>query len=242
MITALCLMLSAMMAVTPAPREMLSAEMILIEIAQDGARNKSGSYTAHGQCKRFQYDSFADASQGYMLADYPGVALFMPHDHASVEESGRPVGTCWEMPDVSEGNAFVEVASYDFDNSISRKENQELARAFLQNIQAGDVMQMLATYSSGGRGTHTIMFTRPYDSRLSTLYWVDSNFANTRIDGVKYGFVRAYQSWAFEDVVTWLTKDGNNGATLYRVNDNVVKAELGSSILGMKTQTEAPEN
>lgn len=225
MITTLCMMLSAMLAFTPAPVDMIPAEMILIEVAQDGAMHKSGSYTAHGQCKRFQYDTFAEVAPRYMLSSYPSVELFLPHDHATVEESGRPVGTCWTMPAPSEGNAFVEVARFDYDKELSEEENAENARALLRQVRAGDVFQMLARYSSGGRGTHTIMFTQPFDPRDDTLYWVDSNFANTRIDGVKYGYVRAYQSWPFEEVVGWLVKDWHNGATIYRVSDDVVLRE-----------------
>lgn len=223
--TALCLALSAMLSVTPVsePRDQLTAEMILIEVAQDGARYRSSGLAYKGQCKRFQITSFAEASAEYMLAEFPGVTLYMPEEHASVEESGRTVGTCWEMPDVSTGNAFVEAASFSYDDDISREENEALARAFLHQVRAGDVMQMLGSYNSGGRGTHTVLFTRPYDPRLGELYWVDSNFANTLIDGVRHGYVRAYQSWKFDDVLTWLTKDWHNGATLYRVREDVVR-------------------
>lgn len=222
MITALCLALSAALSFTPTPSDMIPARMILIEVAQHGNMDRSDSYSAHGQCKRFQYDTFAEIAPDYCFADYPDVTLFMPHDHASEEESGRSVGKAWTMPDASEGNAFVEVAQFDYDPTLPKEENQRLAREFLTNIQAGDVMQMLARYNSGGRGTHTIMFTRPYDPRLENLYWADSNFANTRIDGHRYGYVRAYQCWQIEEVVDWLTKDWTNGATLYRVHADLV--------------------
>lgn len=222
MITALCMVMSAMMAFTPAPRDMIPAQMILIEVAQDGDMHKSSSFTAHGQCKRFQFDTFAEVAPAYMLEDYPGVELFLPHDHASVEESGRPVGTCWTMPPASQGNAYAEVARYDYDRSLTKRENEQLARAFLQQVQAGDMLQMLARYSSGGRGTHTVMITRPYDPRLSNIYWADSNFANTRIDGVRYGYVRAYQSWPLEEMVDWLVADWHNGATIYRLHEGIV--------------------
>lgn len=225
MITAICLALSAALAFTPAPVDRVPVEMILIEVAQHGDMHKSSGYYDHGQCKRFQYDTFAEVAPGYMLASHPEAELFLPHDHADKEEFGRAVGTCWTMPAPAEGNAYVEVARFDYDQDLTEKENAELARAFLRNVQAGDMCQMLARYSSGGRGTHTIMFTRPYDPRLSNLYWADSNFANTRIDGVRYGYVRAYQEWPFEEVVGWLVKDWHNGATLYRLNPDIVPRE-----------------
>lgn len=55
---------------------------------------------------------------------------------------------------------------------------------------------MIAVYNSGARGTHTMLISQPYDARDGILYWCDSNFSNTRIDGVRYGYVRARQSWA----------------------------------------------
>lgn len=224
MISALCVLLAAAMAATPSPREALSAEMILREVAQNGVSRRSSSIGYPGQCRRFQADSFAIAAQGYTLADFAGVELYLPLEHAAAADSGRNVGACWYMPEASTGNGFVQVASFDYNRDLGLAENKALALAFLRNVQAGDVMQMLASYNSGGRGTHTILLTRPYDPRLGKLYWVDSNFANTRVDGILYGEVRAYQCWDVEDVVNWLTRQINNGATLYRVSDNVIVA------------------
>ncbi len=226
MISALCVLLSALLGTTPAtpaPRDHVMAKMILIELSEHGAMNPSGSVLLHGQCKRFQIDSFAAASEGYALSLNPGAALYLPTDHADSEVSGRPMGTCWNMPDPSTGNAFSEVARFDFDPSLSDRENLRLAKAFLSNVRAGDLLQMLATYSSGGRGTHTLLFTQPYDPRTGTLYWSDSNFSNKRIDGERYGFVRAYQKWPLDEFAGWLVKDRNNGATLYRLREDVVK-------------------
>lgn len=222
MITLLCLLLSAAMAVTPAPADMLAAEMTLTELSRHGSQARSSSVLDPGQCRRFQVNMFAEASQGYRLAGYPDVTLFMPDEHAPTDVSGRPVGSCWDMPAVEMGNAYEEVARYDYDKDITPQENRQNVLRFLENVRAGDVMQMLATYSNGRRGTHTLMFTRPYDPRLGMLYWADSNFANTRIDGVRYGYVRAYQAFPLEDVITWLAADWNNGATLYRLRGDIV--------------------
>ena len=221
MITALCLLLSAVMATTPMPSEALTARMILVEVAQHGEGHPSARRTDAGQCKRFQINSFAEASVGYMLPGFPEQILYLPSEHADPDVSGRPVGTCWDMPAVETGNAFVEVARFDYDSSLSEQENLVNAKAFLMQVQAGDMMQMLASYSSGGRGTHTLMFTRPYDPRVDALYWADSNFANRIIDGVKYGYVRAYQSWPFDEVAGWLTAAWHNGATIYRLREDI---------------------
>lgn len=232
MITALCLLLTAVMAVTPTPAQTLTAEMILIEVAQDGGFHRSSGPLYHGQCKRFQADSFVEAAASYMLPGAPEQALVIPLEHVPADESGRPVGTCWPLEDETGVLGYEEVARFDYNRDLTEKENKELARAFLMQVQAGDVMQMLATYGSGGRGTHTIMFTRPYDPRLERLYWSDSNFSNTLVDGIKYGYIKAYQDWAFDDVARWLSDDWNNGATLYRVRDDVVLRDEGSQGTG----------
>ncbi len=222
MIGALSVLLSAMMAVTPAPRDTLLAEMILLEVSREDVSNPSATRQDAGQCRRFQINSFAEAAEAYRLAGYPDVELYLPSEHATQAVSGRPVGACWDMPDTATGNAFVEVARYDYDASLSQRENLQAAREFLTNVRAGDQLQMLATYSSGGRGTHTLMFTQPYDPRSDMLYWADSNFANRMVDGVKYGVVRGYQSWPLNEVAGWISAEGGNGATLYRLTDEVV--------------------
>ena len=89
--------LAAMMALSPAgdsiaPREKIIARMMLIEVMQDGDMSRSTGNQYHGQCRRFQSDSFLDAAQGFALKDSPELALSLPIDHMPAEESGRPVG------------------------------------------------------------------------------------------------------------------------------------------------------
>jgi len=224
MITALCLLLSASMAVTPPQNAELVARMILTEVVQDRETNRSSSNQFHGQCKRFQVNTFEEVAGDFMLAAYPEAELFIPLAHASKESTGgRTVGTAWEIVMPEAGNAYVEVARFDADRSLTRRENIEAAKAFLSNIQAGDQIQMMARYNSGSRGTHSMMFTRPYDPRSEYLYWADSNFSNTRIDGELYGNVRAYQQWRVDEVAGWLAADVGNGATLYRLSEDVVR-------------------
>jgi len=226
MTAAVSFMLSIALAVSPVtanPREMLIAEFILIEFTEDGQMARSGGPQHHGQCKRFQVDMFAKVAGNYMLNSYPDAELYMPLDHADKEITGRTSGTCWDMPDASTGNAFVEAARYDVDRTLSVKENQRIAREFLTQVQAGDILQMVASYQSGGRGSHTLLFTRPYDPRLAYLYWIDSNFANRRIDGLRYGIVKAYQEWPVDEVAKWLGQDWNNGATIYRLSEDIVE-------------------
>lgn len=221
MITALCVLLSAALAFTPAPRDALMARLILYEVSRHGVMNRSDSPSQPGQCRRFQVDAFARVSGGFQLASYPDAQLYLPAEHAPWEETGRTVGACWQMPDPSTGNAFVQAAAFDYDRDLTQRQNEAEAQIFLRQARAGDVVQLMATYDSGGRGTHTILITRPFDPRDGMLYWADSNFANTEIDDVRYGFVRAYQQWPLSEVAAWLAQDMGNGATLYRLSWDV---------------------
>ncbi len=225
MITALCWLLSATLAAAPfvpTPREQLIAKVILMEVVQDGAARPSGTRADPGQCRRFQANVFSEAAAGYRANGYPDTPLFLPTEHNDPEATGRMAGTCWDMPPLSEGNAFYEVAHYDRVSGQGRKEALEAAYAFLAQVKAGDVLQMLATYNGGGHGTHTILFTRPYDPRINMLYWADSNFTNRIVDGVKLGVVKAYQNRSVEEVAGWLVESPGDGATLYRVVDGIV--------------------
>lgn len=223
MIAGLCVALSAAMAVTPPPEAELIARMILTEVVQDRESSRSSSIHYHGQCRRFQVDSFAEVAGDFMLSTYPEAELFMPLEHADKELVGRASGTCWDMPDPSTGNAYVEVARFDYDKEKTEQENLDAAVAFLSHVKAGDQLQMLARYSDGNRGTHSLMFTQPYDPRSEYLYWADSNFSNTLVDGVRYGNVRAYQQWKLLECAGWLASDWHNGATLYRISEDIVK-------------------
>lgn len=225
MVTAISWLLSIALAISPVsatPRDALIAQLILVEFTENGQKARSAGPQHHGQCRRFQVDSFEKASADFMLASYPEATLYMPLDHADKNVSGRVTGTCWDMPDPSTGNAFVEVDHYDVDRDISIKQNQANAKEFLKQVQAGDILQMVASFASGGRGTHTLLITRPYDPRDDKLYWIDSNFANTRVDGMLYGYVRAYQEWPIDEVGNWIGKAWNNGATIYRLSDDIV--------------------
>ncbi|MDR0929316.1 MAG: hypothetical protein LBM74_06320 [Oscillospiraceae bacterium] len=225
MITALCLLLSAAIGAAPLPADALTARLILTQVAQDGAYQRSESRTDPGQCRRFQANGFAKVAAGYELAEYPGVPLYLPEQHADEDEVKRALGTCWGMPAASTGNAFVEVASFDFKSSRTTAQNRQAAEEFLSHVRAGDILQMVATYQSGGRGTHTLLFTRPYDARRASLHWVDSNFDNRRVDGVRYGYVHAYQERTVADLAKWISAEYGNGATLYRVSGDVVEKE-----------------
>lgn len=229
MIALLCAALSAAMAFMPGPAEMtprekLIARMMVVEVAQDGALNRSSDSKYHGQCRRFQADSLEQAAQGFALEGQDGLVLTVPLNHMTEDES-RPVGAAWSQAEAGKVDAYEVVATFDYDPALTAKENKARAESFLSQARAGDVLQMIAVYNSGARGTHTMLISQPYDARDGILYWCDSNFSNTRIDGVRYGYVRARQSWAMPDVAGWISYDGNTAATLYRLREDIVQEE-----------------
>ena len=44
-----------------------------------------------------------------------------------------------------------------------------------------------------------------------------------KVDGVRYGYVRARQSWPIGDLVSWFAADERTGATLYRLREDIVE-------------------
>lgn len=228
MIALFCAALSAALAFSsgPAamtPQEKLIARMMVVEVAQDGDLNRASGNQYHGQCRRFQADSLLQAAQGFALEGLPGLELCIPLDH--LEAEGRPVGSAWSLPEDGKVCAYDEAAVFVYDTSIPQKENLALAKAFLSQVQAGDVLQMNAVYNSGARGTHTVLISQPYDARNDILYWCDSNFANKKIDGVRYAYVRPRQEWSMRDVSAWIAADQNTAATLYRLREDIVETE-----------------
>lgn len=222
--TALCLILAMALAAAPAPAptptENLIARLILTEAAQDGERLPSGNTDAPGQCMRYQINAFASASASFRLPECPEVPLAMPDTYAQDEQ--RVYGSAWEMPPASDGNPFVEAARFQYDRDLTAKQNRDAAKAFLSQARAGDMLQMMAVFDNGNRGTHTLLFTQPYDARDGMLHWSDSNFHNVVVSGVKYGYAHSDQSARLDDVAAWLAADIGCAATLYRLREDLI--------------------
>ncbi|GHU72987.1 hypothetical protein FACS1894184_20940 [Clostridia bacterium] len=200
-------------------REALIAEWIAHIQMDDGAERKSGTISSPGQCKHYLASTFAAVSARYELEEAPGITLYMP-ERPNDEKSGRVQGAAWVLPLMGTGNPFVEAAAYDFDEGKTARENKQAARALLESVRPGDVVQLMAIYNNGARGTHTMMITAPYDPMKDTLYWCDSNLKNKVVDGVRYGIVMAYQTRTVEEVIEWLANP-LCAATVYRLADNI---------------------
>jgi hypothetical protein len=200
-------------------REALIAEWIAAIQMDDGTQRKSNSLAAPGQCKRYLANMFTVVSARYELTEAPGITLYMP-ERPNDEKSGRVQGAAWVLPLLGTGNPFVEVGAYDFSEDRTSRENKQAARVLLEGAQPGDVLQLMAIYNNGARGTHTLMITAPYDPMTDMLYWCDSNLKNKVIDGVRYGTVMAYQSRTVEEVIGWLSNPAC-AATAYRLVEGI---------------------
>ena len=170
----------------------------------DGALRRSDSTTAPGQCKRYLINTFAGAAKGYYLEEYPFKPLSMPAEHNDAGQDGRREGAGWTLPSAASGNPFVEVARFDYAPGMTLRENQQAALAFLSNVQRGDVFQMFGIFSNGIRVTHTALFIRDFDPAEDSLHWADSNFKNTMVSDVRYGYVVAHHSRTLEEICGWL--------------------------------------
>ncbi|GHV26302.1 hypothetical protein FACS18948_1650 [Clostridia bacterium] len=201
-------------------RDALISEWIALIRMDEGTRRKSGTTTSPGQCKRYLVNTFALASAQYALPVAETVPLSMP-DQPNPKDDVRIHGSAWLMPELTEGNPFEMVAAYDFSRHLTDRENRKAAREFLTGVLPGDVIQMMAVYSNGERGTHTLLITEAYDPETDRLYWADSNFRIEKIDGVKYGVVDAHQSRTAEEIAGWLTNP-SCAATIYRIREDIV--------------------
>jgi hypothetical protein len=197
-------------------RDALIAEWIAIIQSENGTMRKSNSVAAPGQCKRYLINTFARASAQYAMSAAPDKPLAMPTE-PNAKDGGRVYGCAWTLPSPFSGNPFFTAAEYDYGDSYTLRENKEAARALLESAQPGDVIQMMAVYNNGERGTHTLLVTEAYDSETDTLHWADSNFRMRVVDGVRYGIVEAEQSRSVDEVAGWLAQS-NCAATIYRLS------------------------
>ena len=199
-------------------RESLISDWIWFIRVDDGTARKAGSVKAPGQCKRYLINSFAAVAEKYTVNASPESRLNMPEEH---NVDARIKGAAWTMPPVNEGNPFFTLAEYDFNRYKTTKENKAEALAFLSKALPGDVVQMMAVYSNGERGTHTFLITAPYDEAADEMHWADSNFRAKVVDETRYGIVEADQVWKGANVASWLANP-SCAATIYRLRYDII--------------------
>ncbi len=174
-------------------------------------------------CKNFTVYLFNEVADGYRMAEYPDVELVIPDNNP--KEACKPYvyGVEWKDVSADAGNPFYEAASFRYDSERSKAENREIARAFLMQVQRGDYFQMAANYYYGV-GAHSMIFTADYDPETDKVRWTDSNMKGKKVNGERY----AYVQFDAEKKIDWFVDAfcrKNYGATLYRLRDDIVKAE-----------------
>ena len=173
-------------------------------------------------CKNFTVYLFRQNCDKYRMAAYPDVPLVIPDNKPKSECTDYVYGVEWKDVPASEGNPFEVAAAFRYDSSLSKAENQKLARAFLQQVRRGDYFQMAANYYYG-IGAHSLIFIADYDPETDTVRWCDSNMKGEKRGNDRYGYV---QFDAVKDI-DWFVDAfcrKKYGATLYRLREDIIFA------------------
>ncbi|MBE5776121.1 MAG: hypothetical protein E7326_01280 [Clostridiales bacterium] len=174
-------------------------------------------------CKNFTTHVFSEVADSYRMAEFPDAALYVPDNLPKDECTTHVYGCEWKDISPEEGNPFIVAASFRYDASLSKSENEKLAREFLMQAQRGDYFQMAAKYYYG-TGAHSMIITGDYNPDTDTILWCDSNMKGERKDGIRYGKVQ----FDAEKDIDWFVDAfcrKKYGATLYRLREDIVFAE-----------------
>lgn len=174
-------------------------------------------------CKNFTVHLFRETCEDFRMAEYPDVPLVIPNNQTKADCAPYVYGVEWQDVPASEGNPFYAAASFRYDDSLSKDENREMARAFLRQVKRGDYFQMAANYYYGV-GAHSMIFIADYDPQTNTVHWADSNMKGKSVSGVRY----AYVQFDAEKDIDWFVDAfcrKKYGATLYRLREDIIYAQ-----------------
>ena len=174
-------------------------------------------------CKNFTVYLFRQVAEGYRMAAYPDTELVIPNNQTRDDCAPYTYGVEWQDVSAEAGNPFVEAARFRYDNDLSMEENRENARAFLRQVKRGDYFQMAANYYYG-IGAHSMIFIADYDPETDTVRWTDSNMKGKSIGGERYAYVQ-YDAVKEIDWFVDAFCRKKYGATLYRLREDIVRAE-----------------
>ena len=206
------------------PREDFIDRMITTARTQfEKARGRAMPAHSSGDiyvCKNFTVYMFRQNRDDFRMAEFPGVPLVIPDNLPAKDSKPYQYGAAWIDIPASEGNPFYAAATFRYDTSLSKAENRELARAFMQQAQRGDFFQMRANYYYG-IGAHSMVFTEDYNAQDDTVTWTDSNMKGKTVDGKRYGYIQFDAVKEIDWFVDAFARKGY-GATIYRLRDDII--------------------
>ena len=174
-------------------------------------------------CKNYTVHLFRENCDDFRIAEYPDVPLVIPNNQKKADCAPYVYGVEWQDVPASEGNPFYAAASFRYDDSLSKEENRENARAFLKQVKRGDYFQMAANYYYGV-GAHSMLFIADYDAETDSVHWADSNMKGKSVNGVRYAYVQYDAVKPIDWFVDAFCRK-KYGATLYRLRDDIIYAE-----------------
>lgn len=188
---------------------------------QTGGKAKRAHYAGDIYvCKNYTVYLFEENSENYRMAAYPDVPLVIPANMKSDDCAPYRYGVMWQDIAASEGNPFEVAASFRYDSSLTKAQNREAAREFLQQVQRGDYFQMAANYYYGV-GAHSMIFSADYDAQSDMVYWTDSNMKGKKINAERYGYVQFNAEKKIDWFVDAFCRKGY-GATIYRLREDII--------------------
>ena len=191
---------------------------------QAGGRAKRAQYSGDIYvCKNFTVHLFRENRADFRMAEYPDVELVIPNNQKKADCAPYVYGVEWQTVSAAEGNPFYAAATFRYDDSLSKEQNRQNARAFLMQVQRGDYFQMAAKYYYG-TGAHSMIFIADYDPVTDSVHWADSNMKGKTVNGERY----AYLQYDAVKEIDWFVDAfcrSKYGATIYRLRDDIVYAK-----------------
>lgn len=206
------------------PREeMIDLMLETAKVEFDNARGRA--LPAHKSnhtyvCKNFTVYMFRQNRDKFRMAEFPDVPLIIPDNLPRKESKPYAYGAAWKDIEAKDGNPFYAAATFRYDTNLSKKENWEIAREFMKQVQRGDFFQMAANYYYGV-GAHSLVFTEDYNPETDSVTWTDSNMKGKTVKGVRHGYIQ----WDAVKKIDWFVDAfcrKAHGATIYRLRDDII--------------------
>ena len=171
-------------------------------------------------CKNFTVYLFRENRDRFRMAEFPSASLVIADNQTRADCAPYAYGVEWKDIPAEKGNPFYAAATFRYDDKLSKDENFQKAREFLQQVQRGDYFQMAANYRYGV-GAHSMIFIEDYDSATDSVHWTDSNMRGGRKNNMRYGYVQYDEVKEIDFFVDAFCRK-KHGATLYRLREDII--------------------